>query len=211
MPRTVENTVYKFDELSERAKEKAREWYRRGTDEDSWWSECVLEDAAQIAEILGIELKQHPVKLMGGTTVYKPCIWWSGFSCQGDGASYEGVYRRKPDAPKAIRAHASRDEKLHAIADDLDAQVSVESVRIVQSGNYYHEYSMDCTAYDEEGEECEAEVSKAYTEPLRAFAKWIYRSLEAEYTYRQSNEAVDDDIRANEYEFAADGSRHISI
>lgn len=37
--------------------------------------------------------------------------------------------------------------------------------------------------------------------------RWIYRSLEAEYEYRQSDAVVDEDIRANEYEFTEGGER----
>ena len=35
MPRTIKKTVYKFDELSDSAKERAREWYR-STDDGCW-------------------------------------------------------------------------------------------------------------------------------------------------------------------------------
>ena len=34
--RTIEKTIYKFDELSESAKERAREWYRRGLEYPFW-------------------------------------------------------------------------------------------------------------------------------------------------------------------------------
>jgi hypothetical protein len=40
---------------------------------------------------------------------------------------------------------------------------------------------------------------------LRAFADWIYSQLENEYDYIQADEQVDESIRANEYEFTADG------
>ena len=39
------------------------------------------------------------------------------------------------------------------------------------------------------------------------FADWIYRALEKEYDYLMSDECVDGDIRANEYEFDEDGNR----
>lgn len=45
--RTIEKTVYTFNELSDAAKEKAREWYLQGMDYDLCW-ESMLEDAAQI-------------------------------------------------------------------------------------------------------------------------------------------------------------------
>ena len=39
------------------------------------------------------------------------------------------------------------------------------------------------------------------------FADWIYRALETEYDYLMSDECVEGDIRANEYEFDEDGNR----
>jgi hypothetical protein len=81
--RTIKKTIYKFAELSDRAKERARDWYR-GCIESSDY-DSVIEDAARIADILGINLRTRAVKLMGGGTRFDPCIWWSGFSSQGDG------------------------------------------------------------------------------------------------------------------------------
>lgn len=41
----------------------------------------------------------------------------------------------------------------------------------------------------------------------RTFADWIYRQLESEYEHVNSDESVAETIRANEYEFTADGKR----
>ena len=50
--KTITTTVYEFDELSDDAKEKAREWYRAGALDYDWW-DAVYEDARQA----GIEIK----------------------------------------------------------------------------------------------------------------------------------------------------------
>ncbi|WP_232517471.1 MULTISPECIES: hypothetical protein [Acetobacter] len=42
---------------------------------------------------------------------------------------------------------------------------------------------------------------------LRDLARWLYRSLEKEWDYQSSDEAVDDAIRVNEYTFTAGGDR----
>ncbi len=54
MPRkqVTEKLIYKFDELSERAKEKARDWYREGALDYEWW-DSVYEDAKAI----GLKIK----------------------------------------------------------------------------------------------------------------------------------------------------------
>ena len=79
----------RFPELSEGAKDKARSWYRGLGPHDDWW-DVVYEDFERVCEILGIRLKTRAVRLMGGGTRQRPCVWFSGFCSQGDGASYEG-------------------------------------------------------------------------------------------------------------------------
>ena len=91
MPRIVETTVFHLDELSERARDAARGWYREAAACDDW-HECVFDDFEAICAILGVRLKTRSVRLFGGGTRQKPCIWFSGFSSQGDGACFEGSY-----------------------------------------------------------------------------------------------------------------------
>lgn len=51
MSRQVVTTVYVFDELSESAKEKAREWFREGVRDDDWY-EVTYEDASRVHLII---------------------------------------------------------------------------------------------------------------------------------------------------------------
>ncbi len=90
--RLVETPVYDFTELSDAAKDKARAWFRQTIDDD-WW-DSVYDDFEQICPILGVTLATTPVRLMGGGTRQKPCIWFSGFWSQGDGACFELCLRR---------------------------------------------------------------------------------------------------------------------
>lgn len=56
MPRKKEITVFKFSELSDRAKEKARDGYREGALDYEWW-DTVYEDAKNIGlKITGFDL-----------------------------------------------------------------------------------------------------------------------------------------------------------
>lgn len=210
MSRTIEKTVFKFDELSDRAKEKARDWYRDDAFDYDWYT-FLYEDLAIIFDILGIDSRK-PVKLMNGTTRYDPCIWFSGFSSQGDGACFEGTYRYAKGASKKIREHAPQDEKLHAIADLLTEVQRRHfyrlEARVTHSGHYYHE---GCTTIDvtdrESGDDIGGETEKEVAEQLRALMRWIYRALQDEYRYLNSNEAIDESIDATGYEFYEDGSR----
>lgn len=74
--RVQETKVYQFDELGERAKERAREWYRQVAFDDSRWSESVIEDSTRIAAILGIDISTRTAQLMGGSTRQKTTIYW---------------------------------------------------------------------------------------------------------------------------------------
>lgn len=209
MVRIVETPVYTFDELSDDAKERARDWYREGieseelTDYDDWET---------IAEILGVEFKRHDVQLMGGGTRSDPCIYWSGFSSQGDGASFEGRYSYAVTAPDKIRDHAPEDATLHHIADALETVQEQHgyrlAARITQSGNYSHSGTMRVDVYDSDDESRDiGDAEAAITRELRRFADWIYQQLDAQNDYLTSDEQVDESILANGYEFTADGSR----
>ena len=78
----MKQTVFRLDELSEQARDKARDWYREAASSDDW-HECVFEDFETICAILGVRLKTRSVRLFGGGTRQKPCIWFSGFASQG--------------------------------------------------------------------------------------------------------------------------------
>ena len=112
--RVIQTTVYQYDELSDKAKAKARDWYRQAGDGDNYFSESVIEDASKIAGLLGIELKQREIRTMGGNTRQEPAISWSGFSQQGDGASFEGklVSLETGTALQRVTDYAPQDETL---------------------------------------------------------------------------------------------------
>ncbi|TQM89759.1 hypothetical protein [Roseinatronobacter monicus] len=67
MPELACMTVYQFSELSDAAKEKARDWWRAGGMDYDWW-DSVYDDFGRICEILGVDLKTRDIKLMNGRT-----------------------------------------------------------------------------------------------------------------------------------------------
>ena len=212
MPRIVETTVFHLGELSERARETARAWYREAAAGDDW-HECVFEDFEAICVILGVRLTTRSVRLFGGGTRQKPCIWFSGFASQGDGASFEGALRFAAGARKAIRAHAPQDGELHRIADALQAiqrrnfyQLRADAT---QRGRGCHEYSMSIAVERDSptGQQMTADAEDTVAELLRDLARWLYRQLEREYEYQTSDEVTDEAILSNEYTFTDDGRR----
>src|SRR5208283_2745514 len=140
----VETPVCDFTELSGAAKDKARAWFRETIDDD-WW-DSVYDDFERICPILGVTLATTTVRLIGGGTRQKPCIWFSGFWSQGDGACFEGRYGYAKDAPRKIRDHAPKDGELHRIADALQViqrrNFYQLHATVTHRDRYYHEYSM---------------------------------------------------------------------
>lgn len=207
--RTIETTVYKFDELTNTAKEKARYWYR-SSDSNDW--EHVYSDADECAAILGIDIDRRSYRTMGGGTGSEPTIYFSGFSSQGDGACFVGHYTYKKGAAKSIRSHAPQDAELHRIADTLQKIQSRHfyklSASMAHRGHYWHSgcMSVDVSHLEDTYRDI-GDAEEDIRQLMRDFADWIYKQLEREHDYRNSDEVIDEDIRANEYEFTEDGER----
>lgn len=146
MPMTVETEVFTFLELSDDAKENARQWYRQGHLDDDWW-DTVYSDFEAICEIFGIALKTTPVTLADGGIRRKPCIYFRGFGSQGDGASFEvECYSYAKGSSARIMAYAPNDGELHAIARRLGGiqhrNFYQLYARVDHRGRYCHENTM---------------------------------------------------------------------
>ena len=194
--RTVQVNLYTYDELSDAAKTKAREWYAAC---DAFDPE--MEPYETAARLLGISTcagtyKHHDIR-------------WSGFSSQGDGASFAGLYRYSPEAAQAIRAEFPQDKTLHSIADTLaeiqghySAHLKAE---ITQRGHYVHSRTMQLEEYTPD-DLTDADLELLLV-TMRRFADWIYICLEDEYNAQREDEYIEESILANGYEFHADGKR----
>ncbi|MFA5898333.1 MAG: antitoxin of toxin-antitoxin stability system [Hyphomicrobium sp.] len=211
MPTIVEHTLYTFDELSDRAKEIARDWWRQ-CENDDFDAEYVIEDAERMGAILGIEFDTRRVQLMSGATRTEPRVYWSGFSSQGDGAQFEGRYAYAKGAPAKIKKETGgTDSELYRIALDLQATQKRNRYRLeartdCKRAQYSHSGWMNVEVWadtDRDIGDAESEITRA----LRDFADWIYRQLESEYEWRMADEQVDDAILANEYTFDENGHR----
>jgi hypothetical protein len=191
--KTIE--LYDFDELSDTAKEKVREWFRAGNLDYAWW-DSTFDDAKTIGTLLGIDVDD---------------IEFSGFWNQGDGARFSGSYEYRKGAEKAVREYAPLDTELHAIAKGLTAiqrrYFYQLGARVTFTGRYCHE---GCTSIDVwDKRDCDTDLTDAeetVSELLRDLMRWIYRMLKAEYAGLQADEQVDESIRCNSYTFDEDGN-----
>lgn len=208
--RVKETTVYTFAELSDAAKDKARAWFRELEAQDLDFS-FILEDVATIADMLGIALKTRIVRLHGGGTRSEPCIFYSLGGGQGDGACFEGRYAHKAGSVAAVRKHAPKDKELLRIAQGLTEVQAKHRYKVTadithMSAHYSHENTVHIDVEVQEGAH-DLSLSEAdrLCELLRGFMRWIYRRVKEDYEYRLSDEAIDEAITINDYEFTENG------
>lgn len=214
-----EKTEFKFSELSDRAKDKARnEYYSGDYPEYDWW-DCTYEDAFRIGALLGIEISKtwhvsNRPERNGYDTID---ISFSGFYSQGDGASFKGSYGFVPDALQKIAAETN-DEELLRIAQELTLlQVTRRlqglepfSATIKTSGRGLHSNTMDVSVNSEDEDDEHNQVSDdletEVTQLMRDFADYIYSCLEEEYDYLTSDEYVDERLSESDDLYDEDGA-----
>lgn len=208
MPRTIQTLAFKYDELSDTAKAKARGWLRDARAEDNFYAGFILEEFEKITAFCGWTIEQQSYHIEGGEKLYKPAIYWSGFWNQGDGACFAGHWDASKVDAGGLRKHAPKDKELHSIAREfskLKKSAPGSSARVWHIGHYCNEHSVtfDCVFPDGPL----PSLTIALSEASRRLMRWLYEKLKAEYEYQDADEQVADDIIANEYEFTVKGER----
>lgn len=204
--RVIEKTLYKYEELSDAAQERARDWYRQGGLGYDWWEFC-YEDFARVAEILGIDLSQRAVLLMNGKCRYEPEIYFSGFYHQGSGSSFCGTYGYAKGAVVKIKEYAPQDEELHRIAQGLQDVQRRHFYRLIADITSVHDNYIRVEVEDSENRyrdigDAEDDVRGL----MNDFNDWMFKHLQDEYEYLTSDEAVAESLITNEYEFDEEGN-----
>ena len=179
-------TVYKFNELADKVKEKVRDRYRENYPDTEWWWP-IYEDVISKAKEYGITLVDDDIQFTG---------FWS----QGDGASF--VSKEINNYKFAEKAGIKVDKK---VLDTIELYID----RTIM--NYSHENSVHATAvyndlpskYEKKAEE----LTDKLEEVKNMLCTELYNNLENYYNELLSDEHVDEDIIANEYEFLKDGTR----
>jgi hypothetical protein len=209
--KTISIEVFGYAELASRAKERAAEKLREWATDHAWW-ESVYDDTDTIASLMGITLDRETRR--GARASAMPAISFSGFSCQGDGASFVGSFAATTGAAAAVADYAPTDATLAAIATRVDQLVATFGselrARITrESRRYSHENTVGIEVYtlDADGDEAAVvlAVEEELSEILRSFMRWIYRQLEAQYDHLTSDESLTEMADANNYLFDEDG------
>lgn len=182
--------LYEYDELPEDIKAKVLENHRYINVDDSWWSKAELDYWKEELKAEGFEDAK---------------IAFSGFWSQGDGASFTATV----NIETFLRKHRSitRFKKLLPLIPMGDL-----SACVVRVGHHHvHENTVKADvemAWNNETEPLEGlrgELEGFLTERVRELSRKIYKSLESDYRFQTSDEAIIETLKANEYTFREDG------
>ena len=191
--------VYKFDELSDAAKQKAIEWYRGDGPDHDWW-DFIYEDFIANCALIGLEVKAKD-------------IHFSGFCSQGDGASFTGRWYPCGPAPEGIpEVFGEAFDDLCRIQKEIDEYITetdapkLDYVKVTRHpGIYVHSHMMNAFAVRDDGVVYPAGVDREFLNVFRRLADYLYRSLEEEYDWLNSDETISENITNNYYEFTESG------
>lgn len=216
--------LYTYDELGEAAQAKAREWFAEIIASE-FEPDYVCDDAATLAEFMGLDIRQREAQLMNGSRVWKPSIYYA-LHTQGAGACFDGTWRADKVQPGKAIEHAPQDAEIARIAAVFERIATLRPdacLSVRHSGHYYHEQStsfdVDTNPPEDSDEQArpmsewkaieqrEETLAEELREACRDFMRWIYKRIDSEYDYQLSAEQLAEGIRANEYEFTEDGKR----
>jgi hypothetical protein len=179
--------VFHFSDLSDDAKEKARAWYRRASADDTYLADEMVDSLKAACKALGWKLEGYELSTYGRSFVHI-------------------------DAPRT-------NSDLHSFEDDPAPMLGARLWKKLLSWCYDRTIGEDGSCpftgvcYDED-----------FLDPLRAFLKrprldwtmqdlvdacvnsWLSSAI-SNLEHAESDEAIDENIEANEYEFLEDGRR----
>jgi hypothetical protein len=208
MPTTIEITAYKFQELTDRAKQEV---ITRLAPDYQWWDH-IYDHAKELGEAKGFRIDD---------------INFSGFYSQGDGASWVGMV----DTPKWIELNKADETFAQILLELIENGWVSKQVEIVNSNSRYsHSNTMNHRSWEivaplpastiEEGIFKGAPVDELFTtigygyldsllvdmlDDARSFADDIYKMLRDEYDWMCSEEYIAELCDANEYLFDENG------
>lgn len=213
----------KYEELSEEAKAKAREWWK-DLEEQDWASgraPDLYEDMAKCLSFLGIEVEcdreTHYRTLNGKRHEWERIEWgfeWSGFYSQGDGLVFKGGWCADKVDMDALADYAPQDAVLAKLCAEFTAlklrypQGKADIFTVNYGPGLPAQDVGDIGGLDPEDDQVFAPPEDADTLKAlcRRAANWCYRQLEENYEYDTSDEAAAETITANGYEFDAEGA-----
>lgn len=209
----------KYERLNKAAKAKAREWWQR-LEGETWGSDRApdyYDDFIECLKHLGIEVKietRHWRNITTGRegTKQEPAFHWSGFWSQGDGFVLEGEWTAEAVDLDKLQEHAPQDNVLTDICAEMTLlklrwPVAQASITTVSAGPGLPYMRLDETTTDPNGDDepLPEDDRRELKRLVERACDWCYRQLEANYEYDTGDEAAEEAIKANDYQFDRDG------
>lgn len=215
--RTEEVKVYQFEELSDEAKEKARDWFKEDGFDYDWWEDVYNIWEEKLTELEYDVTKVTREKNKKGEYYDKKeiLINFSGFYSQGDGASFTG----EVDVVKWLKRFPENKDykRILKLIDSNFVYPTDSSIVRDRWHNYVHWNTTSLNMnWDMNGRlgtsasnvmKVLDEIEAAIFAEHQQLNKDIYTALEKEWDSLNSDEYVDETIMANEYEFTEEGKR----
>lgn len=225
----ITEAEYTFDQLGDKAKDRARDDARYRDVEDQWW-DAVYEDAVAVGAKIGIEIGTHQRRIIGGRYLAETDISFSGFCSQGDGCCFSGQLRiaALKDCVLALKTRVGEgtDEELFSLAAHGEALYAIIAARLIAlrmtdvwDGTTWNlpdgEFALNgvipirgqerfySTSVDPDS--CDEELEEQLDRYVSDFASWIYTQLEAEHDHLTSDEHVDEYLAGSGIKFDEDG------
>lgn len=193
---TVVTHLYKFEELSEEAQDRAVEKNWDICLHDYWWSDLKDNFETEIAPMFGLSIDN---------------IYWSGFYSQGDGACFTGSFEYVPGMLDLARNYLYKtgSKDLYDIAKRL-AEVQRKAFyqlhgNIKHRGHYNHSGCTDFTVYRGDNlanDDEENSIKEIYRELMDYFYRTI---LQVEYDFLTSRDCIEAHLEDSDYEFNEEG------
>ena len=207
--RTITTNIYKFDELSEEAKERAIEEYRSDMTLD--WQDDINATIEAIAKAMNCSYDYHSYDGISFHVSFSPCDFGYELSGVRAWAFIENNFITPNEKPKTYYLHGvihcdgrknwSRKSKINYTLDDCP----------------FTGYIADCCfaeAWEEWKKNFTIETKTHMGSTVEDFIKLVAEKLSKEWTYdneyQMSDEAITEVIEANDYEFLEDGTFYYS-
>lgn len=184
---TKEYNVYKFEELNKEAQKEALDYFRE--ESDLFYDDFIIDDWKEKLNDLGFEDAK---------------IYYSGFYCQGDGASFDATINLEKLVSNIPEL---REHKYHWVLKYLETEYNPIKITTITS-RYYHEKTkeIEIDRYYRDRLDARIDELESIIEDYRLdLCHQIYDSLQLEYEATYSDEGLKDFIECSEYEFLESG------
>jgi L-rhamnose mutarotase len=197
-------TTFKYEQLDERAKERARDWMRECINQD--W-EPNYDDIMTCLGGLGFIPHLENYQTVGGKTKQRPMISYSIGYSQSDYAVFSADWEADQIDTARLAEYAPQDETLRQwSAYVMSVMLAHPKASAVVRGREGRAAEIENPRAVPGGDD-DPFIENAMHHLVNGLSQWIYEQLRDDLEYQTSDEVIEDTIIANDYDFDEDGGR----